>query len=238
MLLWTSFSIGIAGPRLTQYSDKETVDTREIVIMVDTSGSMTTPLQNRDQQDFVQQSGGTPKPDTAQADQRPATRANAARMGVKMFVDSRQGDRIALLLFDDQVYQACTFTGDLRILNKKLPLIDQYQGGGTNFDGPNPDNPNSNIGAIQGAINHFHEAGRGTKAPILIMVTDGEDSINAKRFVELGEQIKAMGIHMYVLGVGESWTNGTQVDLRRFAEEVGGKVFLVGNVQAMRDGFL
>ena len=186
------------------------------MIMVDVSGSMNTALEVKNQQDFVQQSesdDATAQPTyTAQDGKPPApvqfTRATAARMGVKKFVDARNGDRVALLLFDNQVYDACTFTRDMKIMDKKLPLIDQYQGGGTNFDGPDNDNPYSKVGAIQGAINYFKQSGQ-SKTKVLIMVTDGEDSINAKRFTELGAQLQEMGIHMYVLGVGESWVNGT-----------------------------
>ena len=239
---WSLFCVGLMGPRLTTYTDKEIIEARDIVIMVDVSGSMNTALEVKNQQDFVQQSesdDATAQPTyTAQDGKPPApvqfTRATAARMGVKKFVDARNGDRVALLLFDDQVYDACTFTRDMKIMDKKLPLIDQYQGGGTNFDGPDNDNPYSKVGAIQGAINYFKQSGQ-SKTKVLIMVTDGEDSINAKRFTELGAQLQEMGIHMYVLGVGESWVNGT-VDLHRFVDSVNGKVFIVGDVEAMRDG--
>ena len=240
---WSLFCVGMMGPRLTTYTDKETIEARDIVIMVDVSGSMTTALQVKNQQDFVQQSesddsAGKSTDTTAQSATPSApvtfTRATAARMGVKKFVDARNGDRVALLLFDDQVYNACTFTRDMKIMNKKLPLINQYQGGGTNFDGPNDDSPYSKVGAIQGAINYFKQSGQ-SKTKVLIMVTDGEDSINAKRFTELGAQLHDLGIHMYVLGVGESWTSGT-VDLHRFVDSVNGKVFIVGDAEAMRDG--
>jgi hypothetical protein len=245
-LMWIGFCIAMAGPRQTMFSDTQTAEARDIVIMVDTSGSMTTALQLKDQQDFVQtgapgQSGapaqpGTPAPTNSQSDQKTPTRANAARMGVQMFVEQRKGDRMALLLFDDQVYEACLFTFSQNILEKKVPLIDQYQGGGTNFDGPNDNNPNSKIGAIQGAIDFFKANGQ-SKSRVLIMVTDGEDSISDKRFGELAQQIKDLDIHMYTLGVGESWTQGQMVDLRKFTEAVGGKVFIVGNAQALNDGF-
>jgi Ca-activated chloride channel family protein len=239
---WVALCVGMAEPRQITYTDKQTVDAREFVIMVDTSGSMTTQLQDKSQQDFVKDQaapGAVPAPDA-----KPATRATAARDGVKLFVDSRaqliaqrgKGDRVSLLLFDDEVYTACPFVFDMSIISKKLFMIDGYQGGGTNFDGPNSDNQYSKVGAIQGAINYFKNKGQ-TKSRVLIMVTDGEDSISAKRFAELSQQIQDMGIHMYVLGVGESWTSGTEVDLRRFVEGVGGKVFLIGDVQAMRDGF-
>jgi len=251
VLMWSAFCIGMARPRLTEVNEKQTIQSRDFTILVDVSGSMSTPLQDPAQQTFVgnqtgngssngapangstgntTQSGGTATPP------QPPTRANAARQGVKLFVDQRQGDRVALLLFDDEVYDVWPLTADLKTIDRKLPLIDQYNGGGTNFDGPNPDYPWSKVGGIQGAINHFKELSD-AKTRVLIMVTDGEDSMNPKRVEQLTDQMKKMGIHMYVLGVGEDWTTGSTPDLQKFCEGLGGKVFVVGNAQQMRDGF-
>lgn len=241
LLTWVLLCVAISRPETTAFTQKRTVMSRDFVIQVDVSGSMSTALQDPAQQAFVGQQGnnsqsgnpttagsgtGTPPPQP--------TRANAARAGVKQFVEQREGDRVALLLFDDQVYFVWPLTSDLKTIEKKLPLIDQYNGGGTNFDGPS--DSNQNVGAIQGAINHFKEASE-SKTKVLIMVTDGEDNIDPKRFVQLSQQMHDLGIRIYVLGVGDSWTNGTTPDLQRFAEANGGTVIRVGNAQDMRDGF-
>jgi len=248
VLMWTALCIGLAQPRLTQVTEKQTTQSRDFVVLVDVSGSMSSALQDPAQQTFVgQQTGqngtgapvnGAPTtPDGQPATPPPPpTRANAARQGVKIFIDARTGDRVALLLFDDEVYYVWPLTSDLKTINRKLFLIDKYNGGGTNFDGPNPDNPWSKVGGIQGAINHFKQLSD-AKTKVLIMVTDGEDSISPKRFAELTAQMQQLGIKIYVLGVGESWGNGSTPDLQRFAEGLGGKVIPVGNAQAMRDGF-
>jgi Mg-chelatase subunit ChlD len=249
VLTWTMLCIGLAQPRLTQVTEKQTAQARDFVVLVDVSGSMSSALQDPAQQTFVGQQtpgqNGNTAPTTDATGTTPGapatpppppTRANAARQGVKLFVDQRSGDRVALLLFDDEVYYVWPLTSDLKTIDRKLYLIDKYNGGGTNFDGPNPDYPGSKVGGIQGAINHFKQLSD-AKTKVLIMVTDGEDSISPKRYAELQAQMKQLGIHMYVLGVGESWGSGSKPDLQRFCEDLGGTVIPVGNAQAMRDGF-
>lgn len=232
-LTWVVLCVAISGPRLTEVTEKQTIQARDFVVVVDVSGSMSATLSDPAQQTFAGPTGGTNPSDPAA---RPPTRANAARQGVKLFVERRNGDRLALLLFDDDCYYVWPFTTDMTLIQKKLPLIDQYNGGGTNFGGPDPDRPWSKTGGIQGAINHFKELAA-SKTKVLIMVTDGEDSINPRRFDELTAQMKALGIKIYVLGVGEGWVSGGQNDLRRFVEGLGGKVIPVGDAQQMRDGF-
>lgn len=239
---WILLCVGIAGPRLPTHEDRSFQDARDWVIMVDTSGSMNTALQDKDQADFTGDPAATqtPAPGQPAAERKPPTRANGARKGVKFFVDARaagsEGDRLALLLFDDQVYDACLFTTDMRIMSKKLTMIDGYNGGGTNFEGPVEGNSYSKTGAIQGAVDYFDLEGK-SKTKVLIMVTDGEDSISPKRMAQLTQQIQDRNIHMYVLGVGESWTKGQMTDLRKFTEGVNGKVFTIGDAPAMRAAF-
>lgn len=240
---WSALVVGIARPRLTEHTEKQTIQSRDFVVVVDVSGSMSSALQDPAQQTFAgqqpgQTTGQTPNsPTTTPTDPpKPPTRANAAREGVRLFVKERNGDRVALMLFDDQVYYVWPLTTDLSVIDKKLPLIDQYNGGGTNFAGPDPDNSWSKRGGIQGAIDHFRDAST-AKTKVLIMVTDGEDSMNPKRVEQLTQQMRELGIKIYVLGVGEGWVNGGTNDLRQFTENLGGKVIPVGDAQQMRDGF-
>lgn len=238
---WILLCVGIAGPRLATHEDRSFQDARDWVIMVDTSGSMTGVLQDKDQATFAEDPAAAQvNPGQPPAEKKPPTRANGARKGVKFFVDARaagaEGDRLALLLFDDQVYEACLFTADMRIMSKKLTMIDGYNGGGTNFEGPVDGNPNSKIGAIQGAVNYFNLEGE-SKTKVLILVTDGEDSISPKRMAELTAQVQELGIHVYALGVGEGWGNGKKTDLQTFTEGVKGKVFTIGDAGAMKSAF-
>ncbi|CAN5298608.1 hypothetical protein BH10CYA1_BH10CYA1_29080 [soil metagenome] len=236
---WIVLVAAFAGPQLTQYSEKNTVRTRNYLLDVDVSGSMDTKLTVKNQQDFTGTPPAKPTPagDGAPTEPKPPTRADAALAGATLFVNSpnRKGDRIGLILFNDQPYNVWPLTMDLNTINRKLYMIVKYNAGGTNFSGP--DEGNQNIGGIQGGINHLLEITKADETRVLIMVTDGEDSINEKRFGELVALLKKEHIKLYVLGVGETWGSGTKPDLQRLCEEAGGMVIPVGDTQAMQDGF-
>lgn len=237
---WLVLVATLAGPQLTQYSEKTTVRTRNYLLDVDVSGSMDSKLTVKNQQDFTGTPSARPNPvpgDGAPAEPKAPTRADAAQAGASLFVNSpsRKGDRVGLMLFNDQPYYVWPLTLDLNTINRKLYLIVKYNAGGTNFSGP--DDSNQNIGGIQGGINHLLEITKPDETRVLIMVTDGEDSINDKRFGELVALLKKEHIKLYVLGVGESWGSGKKPDLQRLAEDAGGMVIPVGDTQAMQEGF-
>jgi Mg-chelatase subunit ChlD len=144
---------------------------------------------------------------------------------------------VGLLVFDDDTYYHWPLTDDLRIIKRKSQLLNKRSGGGTNFDGPSESS--QGIGPLQAAINHFAEMGQ-AKTKVLVMVTDGESNISPKRFEELATQMEALGIRIYILGVGESWTSGganMTADLRRFSDRLGGTVIPVGDAVQMRGAF-
>jgi len=231
VVFWTAMVLAMARPQLPETHEKQTLETRDFIITVDISGSMGSTLSDPNQQNFAgdgSQVGAQPDPSGTPT---PATRRAAAAKAIVLFVQQRQGDRVGLLLFDTSVYYAWPLTSDIQMIIKKAPLA-TTSGGGTNFDGPSPSN--TDTGAIQGSINAFRQMSK-ANTKVLILITDGEDAINDQRFQELAAQIKDLGIHVYVLGVGEGWVNGTP-DLQKFVESVGGKVMVVGNTQQMQDG--
>ncbi len=237
VLAWTALCVALARPLLPHVAEKRTIQTRDFIIAVDISGSMWTPLTDPAQATFAGGQSAAGTTNTAPGDPAPApqppTRIDAAEKAVKMFVARRQGDRVALFEFDTDTYYCWPLTDDLKIIQDKANLLNQTQGGGTNFEGPSQDNPG--MGPLQAAINHFKKYGK-ARTKVLIMVTDGEDNISAQRMDELQAQMQAQGIRLYVLGVGDSWTSGQQVDLRTFTERMGGIVIPVGDAAQMRAG--
>jgi Mg-chelatase subunit ChlD len=237
-------ALTMAQPELVKATQYIVQLSRDYIISVDISGSMTTALKADEQKDFVLKNVSKPNdattatanastPPTAPAEAKPPTRNQAAREGVRQFLLHRKGDRVALITFDDRCYVDEPLGLNLRSVNNKLDEI-LYSGGGTNFDGLG--DGSSEKGAIQCSIDHFIKMSKSTSR-IFIMVTDGEDSIEPQRAQILAKQIKAEHIRMYVLGVGDSWTGNEAPDLQKFVESVGGRVIRVGNNAQMQEGF-
>jgi len=246
--------------------------TRNYVVQVDISSSMSTALSDPALKDFASKGANEAKPklspDLAEylrqlgvIEDKPAvlpastpsddqgedgedsapkgpTRAMAARQGVKLFLDHRivNTDRVALLTFDTRVYFSEPLGFNLKSIYNKLDDI-LFSGGGTEFEADCI--PGVGCGAIQGAINHFKQATKPDDAKVLIMVTDGEDSMHPERIEALTRQIQQLHIKMYVIGVGESWLKPEAPDLGKFVESEGvnGMVMKAGNAQQLRDGF-
>jgi Ca-activated chloride channel homolog len=224
----------LARPVLPDVKETRAIQTRDIVIAVDISGSMdgaipgaVPPPNSTPQAGNTTQAGGG-------ANSQQYRRKDAAQDAVIQFVKTREGDRIALFIFDDNTYYHWPLSDDLRIILRKAGLLSKNSGGGTNFEGP--------TGPIQSAINHLRDYGQ-AKTKVLIMVSDGESNISPQRFNELSAMMEAQGIKIYLLGVGESWTgsggssSSMTADLRRFVEKHNGKVFAVGSAEEMNAAF-
>jgi hypothetical protein len=258
ILFIVGLSVTAAQPQRSELINKHVL-ARDFVISVDVSSSMTTVLQDPAQKDFaapsMPQAKTQPDPsvdpelaayqaifgyggdddESGPPPPKGPTRAMAAREGVKQFLDHREGDRVALLTFDDRVYYSEPLGLNINAVRLKLDDI-LHSGGGTNFDGPSAGSPN--VGAIQGAIRHFRELST-SKTKVFIMVTDGEDSIHPERADELARQMNELHIKMFVIGVGESWKGSTVPDLQKFVErpDMNGLVIRAGDAQQLRDGF-
>jgi len=221
-LFWIVACTALARPVLPQYAQRQTIETRDIVIQTDISGSMNEPVEgNRPAYNAPPPLPGAP---------RIPTRIAAARAVVTDFVRQREGDRIALLLFNDESFYSWPLSRDLEVVERRVQQIDRYVTGGTNFDSPN--------GAMQGAIDHMREMSD-AQTRVLILVTDGEAFMDRRRSEELVRQIRELNIRVYVLGVGQGWVTNSPLtrDLRQVVEAVNGSVITIGNDAQMRAAF-
>ncbi len=264
VMLVVALSLTGAQPQRTRLINLH-VMARDFVICVDGSSSMSTELTDPDMKKFVvdsQPASSTTPSTNPTAPTLPAmdpmmaaylmafgyggdedgppkpkgpTRAMAAREGVKQFLEHRKGDRVALLLFDDRVYFSEPLGFNIKSIQDKLDDV-LWSGGGTNFDGPSAGS--ENVGAIQGSLEHFVQRST-SKTKVLIMVTDGEDSIHPERADVLAKQMQALNVKMYVIGVGESWLKAQPTDLQKFVErpEINGLVIKVSDARQLREGF-
>ncbi len=221
-LLWTLACLSLARPVFPQVAERQAIQTRDFVIQADISFSMSEPVDG-DRPSFF---APPPPPGSPPV----LTRIAAARAAMVDFIRSREGDRVALLVFNDESFYCWPLSRDLDVVARRVEQIDRYVSGGTNFDGPR--------GAIQGAVDHFRELSD-SQTRVLILVTDGEASMDLARSGDLARQIRELSIRVYVLGVGPGWINSSPLtgDLRRLVDAVGGSIIPVGNDAQMRAAF-
>lgn len=215
-------AIAMSRPQLPDVGEKETIVTRDFIIAVDISGSMQGTISDPDALAVageVKDAEGKPAPTVK--------RMQLAEKAISLFVKEREGDRVGLFMFDTSVYYSWPLSKDLRIIElKNVGRTGNYNGGGTDFSGEQ--------GPIQAAIDHFKEIGQAT-SKVLIMVTDGEDSIAEERMQVLLAQLQRDKIKIYTLAIG--WSNPTaQNDLRKITEATGGEVIVVATGTDMKNG--
>lgn len=233
----------LARPQVRQEDATQTVKSRDIIFAVDISGSMTSkfegeipkpekgnadldkdlpPLPAKRAGDSGYSSGNSPDPDAGKR------RIDAAQSAVTRFVRARylrgEGDRIGIMVFDTEPHWSWPLTDDLKMIYRKGLFISEGIGGGTNFGDRDP-------GPIDAAAAHIDERGQAATR-VLIIVTDGEDSIGYKAMERLVQKLQERHIRLYVIGVGETLAH-RDVDIIRLAEAVGGQVFRVENAQDM-----
>ena len=237
--------VGLARPVVPELKQFQTLETRDIFIAVDISGSMTSEVTDPSQTAYAG-SPNTTSPSSpadssstgtdAAATKPKLTRLVVAQKAISTFVPMRKGDRIGLMYFDDEAYMAWPLTTDTDIILKYNSRTSGYSGGGTNFQGPWKGE--TKYGPIQTAIDNFDDMGQ-AKSKVLVMVTDGDDNIDPARIQDFIQQCKQRNIRIYALGVGESWAAAQATggpDLRKLVEGTGGKVMIVGDVADMIKG--
>ncbi len=220
--MWLMLAVAFSQPELITAADKQPVLARNIVLTVDNSGSMNESISTT----------SLPLGNDIPSAKSSETKSDAARAGVRFFIEHRPDDRIALLTFDDQVYYDWPLTSDHAYLLGLLDAIKANLMGGTNFAGPI--GQFGKVGAIEGAIIHLKET-ETLAGKVIIMVTDGEDSIPTDRRIQLENELVQQNISLYVLAVG--WNPANTHDLSTLVNDVGGKVILVDNAQGMLNGF-
>jgi len=211
LLAMVSINCWLAQPVIPVSNETRSLETRDIFIAVDKSGSMDSIIQDEE---------GNSK----------GRKIAAAADALKFFAARRQGDRIGLAVFDDNTYLHWPLTDDLNVIIKKADLIPQYAGGGTNFE--------TETGPIQVAIDHWKEYGK-ARSKVLILISDGEAPIGDERMTALVEQMKEQNAKIYLLGVGETWTDGAKSlsvnvqAIKKFVAALDGKVFAVDAPEQM-----
>lgn len=233
-LSFVALVAALARPVLPEVSENRSMETRDICVAVDISGSMSAtlppPQQPTDSSNQAPPANGTSGSNATQ--QKDYRRLDAARDAVVQFVQAREGDRLCVMVFDDQAYFYWPLSDDHKIVLRKAQILNSYTGGGTNFEGPSKNN--SGVGPFQASLDHFRDYGK-ARTKVIVLVTDGEDSMSQERQQQIAAQMEQLGVKLYVLGVG--WGKDATNDLASFTQKVGGQVFAVGDTEQMQQAF-
>jgi Ca-activated chloride channel family protein len=206
LLAIASIVIALARPQFKNEQQQAEGEGIDIVLCVDVSGSMTA-------QDF------TPN------------RMEAAKKVASDFIDRRETDRIALVIFSGESFTQCPLTTDKAVLHASVAAIHN----GLLKDG-------TSIGdGLATSIDRLRSSK--SKSKVVILLTDGENNGGLIAPDNAKEISKTYGVKVYTIGVGaegyaslpEATPEGIKVAqqkvfideklLTNIASETGGKYF-------------
>ena len=177
---------GFARPQWKSVVRQERFLARDIVLIMDLSYSMESGFEESE---------------------RPR-KIDVAKSAAAKFIESRETDRIGLLVFGDETFGSWPLTRDLKTISKKVERLGSTFYGGTDLTKP-----------FLKATDHFREMGHSEKR-ILVFVSDGEATIFPRDKEEIIARLKKMDIHLYLVGIQVG--KGSS-DILEVVQAVGGK---------------
>jgi len=165
-------------------------------------------------------------------DFQPDDRLEVAKSVIHEFVDGRQQDRIALVVFAAKAFTQCPLTLDYGVLHRFLGEVRV---------GLIEDGTAIGLGIATGVK---RLAGSEAESKVLILLTDGVNNVPTVDPATAAEAARALGVRIYTIGVGKEGTAPypvdhpvlgrrytqieTQIDeelLQRVAQQTGGQYF-------------
>ncbi|MDJ0994939.1 MAG: VWA domain-containing protein [Dinoroseobacter sp.] len=206
IFVWVCLVLALARPeRLGEPIVIETA-ARDIVIALDISGSM-------DDRDFIAEDGSRMQ------------RLEAVKQVLGEFIDARDSDRMALIVFGTRAFVQAPFTEDLQSLKG---FLDQTVVGMAG--------PNTAIGDAIGLAVRTFEASE-VDQRLLILLSDGADTSSRMTPINAAEIAAQNGVTIQSIGVGDPEASGEdRVDLdalQDIAQRTGGAFFYAGDEAAL-----
>ena len=204
--VWLLILVALARPQWLEPPIERTIPTRDLLLLVDLSGSM-------EQKDFTNTAGQT------------VTRLAAAKEVLGEFLSQREGDRVGLVVFGNAPFLQVPFTADLDLC---LELLDQIK---VRMAGPR-----TALGdAIGLGVQLFENSDAPTKTMIALTDGNDTGSLVPPAEAARVAQDRDITIHTVAIGdpttVGEEKLD--QKALKDVAEETGGDFFLALNRQEL-----
>jgi Ca-activated chloride channel family protein len=208
LFVWALIVVALARPERLGEPVVIEKSARDIVLALDISGSM-------DEKDFTLPDG------TAQQ------RLAAVKEVLKTFIDQRDGDRMALIVFGTKAFVQAPFTDDLVSLDG---FLDQTVVGMAG--------PNTAIGDAIGLSVRLFDASD-VPERMVILLSDGADNSSRMTPINAASIAADRGVTIQTIGVGDPDASGEdRVDLdalKDIAERTGGAYFFADNADALAE---
>ena len=208
LLVWSILVLALARPERIGEPIEITKSARDLVLAVDISGSM-------DERDFRDATGTT------------FQRLEAVKSIVGDFIEARDGDRVALIVFGTRAFIQAPFTDDLVSVRALLEGTEVAMAG-----------PHTAIGdAIGLSIRAFENSQ--VEDRLLILLSDGADTGSRMSPVNAAEIAASRGVEIHTIGVGSPDASGeARVDLvalEEIASRAGGRFFFAEDLDQLTD---
>lgn len=202
IIVWTLLVVALARPERVGEPIEITKAARDVVLAIDISGSM-------DQRDFVTADGSR------------VQRLEAVKRVVGQFIEARDSDRVALIVFGSKAFVQAPFTEDLRTVRELLEQTEVGMAG-----------PHTVIGDAIGLTIRTFEASE-VEQRLLILLSDGSDTGSRMSPVNAAEIAAGEGVEIHTIAVGDPEATGeNRVDvstLEDIARRADGQFFFAGD---------
>lgn len=198
VMLWTLVIASLARPQWLHPPETREQPTRDLLLLVDLSGSM-------EHRDFKNASGET------------VNRLTAVKEVLTEFLRRRKGDRVGLIVFGDAAFVQCPFTPDLELTHQLLEEVQVRMAG-----------PRTALGDAMGlGITLFENSELPTKTMIALTDgNDTASAVPPEKAADVAAD-RAITIHTIAVGdpasVGEEKID--EATLRGVAQKTGGEFF-------------
>jgi Ca-activated chloride channel family protein len=153
-------------------------------------------------------------------DQLPPTKLQLIRDAALEFVRHNQHDRLGLIVFGDDAFGVWPLSVDRRVLQSRLQRLDTLLP---------PALRGTHVGrALERSLSHFDEMEQ-SDSKILLLLTDGLDSIDPAVHQRLVQRLKQNGIKLYVLGMQLS----ENTSIVKLVRELKGGYFNINNADEL-----
>lgn len=207
-MVWLFLILALAGPEQLGPPTEISRAKRDVVLAIDLSGSMDTV-------DFPTSDG--------QKQQRFAVVQDV----VHQFVQNRDGDRVALIVFGSKAYVQAPLTEDLSTVSALLAQSEVGMAG-----------PHTALGDAIGLAIRTFEASE-IDQRLLILLSDGNDTASRMSPINAAEIARGKDVQIYAVGVGDPDATGEhRLDmslLHDLARHTGGQAYFAGDGAALED---